>query len=114
MNDFAREWLHAWNTHDLEAIMTHYAPDIVFYSPFIQQINNDPTGCIRGKEALKAYFKRGLDAYPELYFEPYHVLDGVHSVVIYYKSVKEMLSTEMMVLNEDGKVCEVRAHYTAA
>jgi hypothetical protein len=32
-------------------------------------------------------------------------------VVLYYKSVGDRLAAEMMLLNEDGKVKEVRAHY---
>jgi steroid delta-isomerase-like uncharacterized protein len=111
MTNLAQEWLDAWNTHDLEAIMAHYAEDITFYSPFIRQLNNDPAGRIQGKAALKAYFQRALTAYPDLQFEPYHVMEGVDSVVIYYKSVKGLLAAEMMLLNENGKVREVRAHY---
>ena len=111
MTTFSQEWLHAWNAHDLDAIMEHYADDVTFYSPLIVKINNDPSGCIKGKTALKAYFQRGLTAYPDLHFELYHILEGIHSVVLYYKSVNEWLSAEMMVLNEKGKVIEVRAHY---
>ena len=114
MQQFAHEWVNAWNGHNLEAIMEHYAEDIVFYSPLIKRINNDPSGRIQGREALKAYFKRGLEAYPDLHFELYHILEGVNSVVIYYKSVGNRLSAEMMVLNSEGKVTEVRAHYTEA
>lgn len=111
MTHLAQEWLNAWNRHDMEAIMAHYAEDIVFYSPIIQKINNDPQGCIRGKAALQAYFSKALVAYPELHFELYHILEGINSVVLYYKSVGNRLSTEMMVLDEAGKVKEVRAHY---
>ncbi|HEY0608442.1 MAG TPA: nuclear transport factor 2 family protein [Chitinophaga sp.] len=111
MNNFAQEWLNAWNGHDLDVIMEHYAEEVVFYSPFIQKINNDPSGRIQGKDGLRAYFSKGLQAYPDLHFELYHVLEGVGSVVLYYKSVGNRLSTEMMVLNEAGKVVEVRAHY---
>jgi hypothetical protein len=111
MNNFAKHWLNAWNTHNIEAIMSHYSEDVVFYSPFIQKINNDPSGCIKGVAALKAYFQKALLAYPDLNFESYHVLEGVNSVVLYYKSVGNRLAAEMMLLNEDGKVVEVRAHY---
>jgi hypothetical protein len=111
MNNFAQEWLQAWNSHDLEAIMHHYADSIVFYSPLILKLNNDPSGRIQGKEELRKYFSKGLQAYPDLFFELYHVLEGVNSVVLYYKSVNNRLSAEMMVLNDEGKVVEVRAHY---
>lgn len=108
----AQEWLDAWNNHDLEAIMSHYAEDIVFYSPVIQRLLNDPTGCVKGKTALRAYFTKGLQAFPDLKFEPYHVLTGVNSFVIHYKSVsRNQLAAEYFVLNHQHQVIEVRAHY---
>ncbi|RAJ04132.1 SnoaL-like protein [Chitinophaga skermanii] len=108
---FATSWLEAWNAHNIEEIMAHYSDNIVFYSPLIKVINNDPTGKITGKAGLRAYFEKGLAAYPDLHFEFYHELTGVDSVVLYYKSVNNRLSAELMVLNEEGKVIEVRAHY---
>lgn len=111
MNHLAEAWVQAWNSHDLDAIMAHYADDIVFYSPIIQKLNNDPSGRLTGKAALRAYFEKGLAAYPDLHFDLYHVLEGVGSVVLYYKSINNRLSAEMMVLDAHGKVKEVRAHY---
>lgn len=111
MQHFAQEWVAAWNNHDLEAILTHYDDEIVFYSPFIQKLNNDPSGAIRGKDELRKYFSKALEIYPDLHFELYHVLEGIDSVVLYYKSVGNRLSAEMMALNAAGKVITVRAHY---
>ncbi|HEY0273311.1 MAG TPA: nuclear transport factor 2 family protein [Chitinophaga sp.] len=111
MHTFAAQWVAAWNSHSLPDILTHYGEDVVFYSPFIQQINNDPQGVLQGKAALEAYFSRALQVYPDLHFELYHVLVGVRSVVLFYKSVGNRLSAEMMVFNEAGKVITVRAHY---
>ncbi|MET3875711.1 nuclear transport factor 2 family protein [Chitinophaga sp. OAE865] len=104
-------WVQAWNSHNLDEIMSHYDDDIIFYSPLIKKINNDPTGRIQGKEQLRAYFNRGLEAYPDLHFELYHILEGVNSIVLYYKSINDKLSAELMVINEKGLVIEVRAHY---
>lgn len=111
MSNFASEWLQAWNSHDLDQIMEHYSEDIVFYSPFIKKVNDEITGCITGKSALREYFKSALSVYTDLHFELYHVLEGVDSHVLYYKSVGNRLAAEMMVLNDDGKIIEVRAHY---
>jgi len=30
---FAREWIAAWNAHDLERVLAHYSPDIQLSSP---------------------------------------------------------------------------------
>ncbi|HEX5049396.1 MAG TPA: nuclear transport factor 2 family protein, partial [Gammaproteobacteria bacterium] len=32
---FAHEWIDAWNSHDLDRILSHYADDFVMSSPRI-------------------------------------------------------------------------------
>jgi ketosteroid isomerase-like protein len=32
---FAADWIAAWNSHDLDVILSHYADDVVFHSPRI-------------------------------------------------------------------------------
>jgi len=105
------EWIQAWNSHDIDAIMSHYSDEIHFTSPLIVTIAQKPDGVIIGKQELKAYFQKGLAAYPDLTFELYHVLTGVSSMVVYYKSVKNMLAAELMILDSDGKVKQCIAHY---
>jgi len=108
---FAASWLSAWNSHDLDRIMRHYAEDVVFTSPFIQRLLNDPSGTVRGSPALREYFKRGLAAYPELSFEPEAAIPGVDSVVLLYRSVNRLRAAEVMTLDPSGRVVQVRAHY---
>jgi hypothetical protein len=108
---FAQEWIEAWNSHDINAILSHYADDIQFTSPFIVKLLNDPSGTLRGKDKLRSYFEKGLPAYPDLKFELVEVLTGMDSVTLYYKSVKGLMAAEVMFLNEKGKVTRVEAHY---
>ena len=43
---FADEWFAAWNAHDLDANLGHYADEIEFVSPFVAVLNDDPaTSC---------------------------------------------------------------------
>jgi len=111
-NRFAEEWVNSWNAHSLDAIMEHYADDISFQSPVIVQVNNDPSGTINSKAALKEYFERALQLYPDLHFDLYKVLISINSVVLYYKTINDMVTAEYMELNEAGKVIRVRAHYS--
>lgn len=108
---FADDWVAAWNAHDLDKILSHYAEDVEFASPFIRRLLNEPSGTISGKDALRDYFRRGLEAYPELHFELLQVLTGIRSVVLYCRSVNNLLSGEMMILNSKGDVTAVFAHY---
>jgi ketosteroid isomerase-like protein len=34
----AGEWFDAWNRHDLEAVLGHYADDVEFTSPFAVEL----------------------------------------------------------------------------
>ncbi|MDQ6735791.1 MAG: nuclear transport factor 2 family protein [Nitrospirota bacterium] len=107
----ARGWVEAWNRHDLDGIMAHYADDIVFSSPFVATLANEPTGTLRSAAAVRAYFRQGLAVYPDLRFELLDVLTGVTSVTLYYRSVKDKLAAEVMSLNANGVIGRVDVHY---
>jgi ketosteroid isomerase-like protein len=108
---FADEWYTAWNAHDLDAILSHYADDIEFTSPFVVALNDDPTGTLHGKDALRAYFTRAFERFPDLRFEPIATMVGVDSVTLHYVSVEDRLTAEVMTLGSDNHVVRVLAHY---
>jgi hypothetical protein len=66
---------------------------------------------VKGELALRNYFKRGLEAYPNLTFELLDVMWGLSSVVLYYKNQKGTTSGEFMELDANLKVTRVVAHY---
>jgi predicted ester cyclase len=72
-----------------------------------------PDGKVAGKANLKAYFQRGLEAYPELYFRLEDVLWGVNSVVLYYTNQKGTRTGEFMELSAVGKIARVVANYNS-
>jgi predicted ester cyclase len=109
----ASHWVEAWNTHDLELIMTHYEDGIELTSPVAAQLLGTSDGKVRGKANLRAYFRRGLEAYPDLRFQLEDVLCGVSSVVLYYRNQKGTHTAEFMELSAAGKVARVVANYGA-
>ena len=111
--DLANHWAAAWNSHDLEQIMSHYADEVELISPAAAQLLGAPDGRVAGKANLRAYFKRGLDAYPELHFHLENVLWGLNSVVLYYTNQKGSRTAEFMELAASGKVARVVANYSA-
>lgn len=110
---FAHDWVAGWNAHDLDQIMRHYAEELDFRSPIIQQLGASSDGVIRSKTALRAYFADALGRYPELRFTLRQVLPGVDSLVLYYQSINSLQAAEYMELDAQGQVCRVRAHYAA-
>ncbi len=110
---FAEAWIRAFNGHDLESILEHYADPVAFHSPFVVQLGFNETGVICTKEELRRYFTRGLQAYPDLHFQVHEVLTGLDSLVIHYTSVNNLLAAETFLLNAQGKAHTVYCHYTA-
>lgn len=109
--NLANHWVAAWNAHDLDLIMGHYEDAVELTSPVAAQLLGRMDGRVVGKEDLRAYFQRGLDAYPNLRFQLEDVLWGINSLVLYYTNQKGTHTAELMELSAAGKVKRVVAHY---
>lgn len=107
---FAEDWVAAWNSHDLERVLSHYADDFEMASPYIAQLAGVPDGKLKGKPAVRAYWAKALSLMPTLRFELMAVLPGVDSVVIYYRGVRGM-AAEVFFFDGEGKVVKACAHY---
>lgn len=107
---FAADWVAAWNRHDVAAVLAHYADDFEMRSPYIVQLAGEPSGVLRGKEAVGAYWTAALARLPELRFELLTVLTGVDSITLYYRGIRG-LAAEVFFFNAEGKVRQAAAHY---
>jgi ketosteroid isomerase-like protein len=110
---FASEWIDAWNGHDLERILPHYADDFEMTSPMVVQLMGEPTGTLRGKTKVGAYWQKALALVPDLKFELLSVLVGVNSVTINYLGLRGRLSAEVFHLDAHNKVIRAFAHYAS-
>lgn len=108
---FAAEWIAAWNAHDLDRVLLHYADDFEMSSPYIVQIAGEPSGTLRGKAAVGAYWKKALGMVPDLKFELVTVLAGVDGIVLYYKGALGRTVAEVFHFGPDRKVVRASAHY---
>jgi len=107
----AGHWIDGWNSHDLDAIMEHYDDEVILISPVAQKIMNVPSGMVKGKNALRAYFAKGLEVYPDLKFELIDLMWGVNSVMLYYKNHQGVKAGEVMEVGPEGKVFRVIVNY---
>ena len=110
--EFARQWVAAWNSHDLDAIMSHYDVDVVLTSPVVAKIMNDRSGTVEGNAPLRDYFKRGLELYPNLHFELLDVMCGLSSIVVCYKNQKGTRTAEFIEFGKNEKITRVVANYS--
>lgn len=64
----AADWIAAWNSHDLDRILSHYAEDATISSPVAAVRVPDSGGIVRGHAGLRAYWGPALEAMPDLHF----------------------------------------------
>lgn len=108
---FARDWVEAWNSHDLDRIMGHYAADFEMTSPFIAAVIQEPGGTLKGKDKVRNYWAQALQKVPDLNFKLIDVLVGVDSITIYYHSIFGKRAAEVLFFDADQRVTRGVAHY---
>lgn len=108
--EFANEWVAAWNEHDLEKILVHYEDDFEMSSPAIIKLTGEPSGTLKGKTAVGEYWAGALQKFPDLQFQLLHILRGANSVTLIYQGVLG-LSAEVFHFAPSGKVARAFAHY---
>jgi uncharacterized protein (TIGR02246 family) len=59
-----RQWIAAWNSHDLERVLALYAEDAEMTSDKIPALGFDSSGTLHGKAAIRAYWERRCSSCP--------------------------------------------------
>lgn len=110
---FAAEWIAAWNAHDLDRILAHYAADVVLTSPRAAQVVPASGGVIRGRDALRAYWAAALARSPDLRFALERVLATVGGATLLYRNHRGEQVTETLLWNQAGQVHHAVVAYAA-
>jgi hypothetical protein len=103
-HDFASEWKEAFNSHDLERFLAFYSEDVIFKSPRVRTMSEVESGVLRGKAALRNYWRRLLELRPNLECSVGHVFAGVDSVALEYRFPSRLHGIEFMTIDSDGLV----------
>lgn len=111
-HQFAQEWIDAWNAHDLESVLGHYAADVVLISPMAAKLVPDSGGQISGIANLRNYFAQGFAAFPKLRFELIDISAGPGTLVLLYRNHAGVTVSEFMEVDNAGKVKRVLASYS--
>jgi uncharacterized protein (TIGR02246 family) len=104
-------WVEAWNTRDLERVLTLYAEDVVMTSDRIPAMGFDASGTVRGKDALRAYWSKALGLIPNLHFTAINVFVSPDSVVVFYENERGKKICEYLRVNDAGLIVQGSANH---
>lgn len=99
----AHQWFAAFNAHDLEKLLALYADDAQHYSPKLKQRQPETQGLIKGKDALRSWWRDSFDRLPTLRYEPTNFIADDGSIFMEY--VRYVEGEDSMTV---GEVLEIR------
>jgi len=109
-----RDWIAAWNSRDLERVLSLYAENVEMTSPHIPALGVDPSGTLRGKDRLRKYWREGLEKLqmlPNLHFELIDLFVSPDSVVVFYQNERGPKICEYLRLDAEGKIVQGSANH---
>jgi ketosteroid isomerase-like protein len=108
-----RNWIAAWNSHDLERVLALYADDTEMTSDRIPAFGFDASGTLRGTANLRMYWGKALQLLPNLHFELIDTYVSPNSVVVFYQNERGAKICEYLRLDAQGKIIQGSANHLA-
>ena len=110
---FGREWISAWNSHDLERVLALYAENAEMTSDRIVALGLEGSGTLRGKDKLRMYWSTALQLLPNLHFDLIDTYVSPDSVVVFYQNERGAQICEYLRLDGRGKIRQGSANHLA-
>jgi hypothetical protein len=109
----AKSWIEAWNAHDLDRILSHYSPDVVFEAATVRTRWSKPDGKLHGIAELRKHFALGLELAPNLAFQLEQVFLAPSGYAILYRRENGNRVIDCVEVDEHGHAKQVTAYYAS-
>jgi len=114
LEEIAQQWFDAFNAHNLEELLALYDDQAIHFSPKLKIRQPETQGLIKGKSALREWWKDSFDRLPGLQYHPTSFTANEQRVFMeYIRSVPgepDMLIAEVLEISH-GKINASRVYH---
>ncbi|WP_293870031.1 nuclear transport factor 2 family protein [Flavobacterium sp.] len=107
-------WIEAFNTHNLEKLLSLYDDEAVHFSPKLKIHHPETNGLVTGKEELRNWWQDAFDRLPTLHYKVTSLTSNSDRVFMEYlrtvENEAEMLVAEVLEIKE-GKIIASRVYH---
>jgi ketosteroid isomerase-like protein len=110
----AVKWFNAFNTHDLEALLSLYHDEAKHFSPKLKLRKPETNGFVQGKQALREWWQDAFDRLPTLNYKYTTLTANEDRVFMEYirkvNNEEDMLVAEVLEIRE-GMIVASRVYH---
>lgn len=110
----AHLWFEAFNTHNLEKLLSLYDDEAQHFSPKLKIRHPETNGLVTGKEALRTWWKEAFDRLPTLHYKVTSLTSNSDRIFMEYirmvENEENMLVAEVLEV-KDGKIIASRVYH---
>lgn len=110
----ALQWFEAFNTHNLEQLLSLYDDQAQHFSPKLKVRQPETNGLIQGKDALRAWWQDAFDRIPSLQYQVNTLTANDERVFMEYTRMTEgdpnMLVAEVLEI-KNGRIVFSRVYH---
>ena len=112
--EIARNWLRAFNAHDLESLLSLYDDHAVHFSPKLKVRQPETKGLIQGKVAMRTWWQDAFDRLKELQYREQTITANESRVFMEYIRIvpgeDDMNVAEVLEVS-NGKIRSSRVYH---
>lgn len=110
----ATSWFEAFNTQNLEKLLSLYSDTAKHYSPKLKIRKPETNGLVQGKDALRAWWKDAFERLPSLKYEPTSLTANENRVFMEYtrkvEGEEDMFVAELLEI-ENGMIVASKVYH---
>lgn len=109
--EFAVNWLTAWNSKDIEKISEYYSDEIILASPTVKDMIGYQEGILIKKTELREMWARVFQQIPELHYSLAAVAVGIDTLTIHYTSSFCDMVADVFKFDSGWKIIKSYTYY---